>query len=475
MAKNMQRSIIFLFILLLMHGCVSVPSADLATARDSVGSDEIVTEALETGEWAVGDFPDRDWWKGFEDPTLSSLIEQALESSPTLLKAESKLKAAYQVALQVKSKLFPMINFSAEDIWTHLSRYGILRGFIPQVYPTVMNGTKLGLNFSYEFDFWGKNRDLFRAALGQAAADSAERLQAELVLTTSIAYTYAETQLLLRKRNLIQEMESNLQEIKAIRVKRKALDNGIIQLQAESSSLDTAASLVEIEQVIAAHIHKLKALSGQNQDAPLEVVYRPLNPLVLALPENLSLDLIARRPDLMAQKAKMESAAREISAAKTDFYPNINLAAFFGLDSFFWDKLFLKKSYSGYLAPALHLPIFTAGRLRAQLREKVDRFNEEVHAYDELIIQAAQEVADAITNIHRFHKENEVRNQSLAVVQKQFDMTTRRMQNALDDRITYLNAKNALLEMELTLTEVEYGKQLAAIDLIRVLGGGFHE
>ncbi len=471
----MQRYILIFLALLLVHGCVSVPSADLANARESVGCDQIVADALDTGEWDRGGWPDRDWWKGFEDPTLSSLIESALEFSPTLLKAESNLKSAYQVALQVKSKLFPTVAFDADDNWQHVSRYGVLRGFIPQVYPPVLNETKLGLNFNYEFDFWGKNRALFKAALGQADAEFAERLQAELVLTTSIAYTYAETQLLLKKRALLQKMENNLNEISAIRIKRKAIDNALIQLQASSNSLDTAASLVQIDQVIAAHIHKLKALSGQNQDSEIEITSRALNPLVLALPENLSLDLIARRPDLIAQKARVESASKEISAAKTDFYPNINLSAFFGLDSFFWDKLFTKKSYNGFVAPALHLPIFTAGRLKAQLSEKVDRFNEAVYAYDELILKAAQEAADAVTNIHRFCKETEVREESQQVVRKQFELTERRMQNAIDDRISYLNAYNALIEMELTFTEVEYGKQLAAIDLIRVLGGGFHE
>jgi NodT family efflux transporter outer membrane factor (OMF) lipoprotein len=471
----MQRYIITLIILVLAHGCVSVPATDLAMARDSVCCDQVVSEVLDMGGWATGEWPKRNWWEGFEDPTLTSLIESALESSPTLLKAEMSLKAAYQEALQFKSKLFPTVNFDAADTWQHLSRYGLLRGFIPQVYPPVVNGTVLGLNFNYEFDFWGKNRALFKSALGKADAEIAERLQAELVLTTSIAYTYAETQLLLKKKGLLEKLESNQKEIEAIRIKRKALDNAIIQLQATANTLDTTAAIIEINQSIKVHIHKLKALSGQTQDAPLEVSYRPLNPLVLTLPDNLSLDLVARRPDLMAQKGRVESASKKISAAKADFYPNINLTAFFGLDSFFWDKLFLKKSYNGSLSPALHLPIFTAGRLKAQLMEEVDKFNEAVYAYDELVLKAAQEVADAISNIYRFHKEGQVRDQSLQVVKKQFELTERRMQNALDDRIDYLNASNALIEMELTFTEVEYGKQLAAIELIRVLGGGFHE
>lgn len=432
-------------ILLLLHGCVSVPSHDLATVRESVGCDQIVEDAMATGDWSKGDWPDREWWRGFHDLALNGLIEKALESSPTLSRAEENLKAAYQVALQKKSKLFPEIGFEGEDDWQHLSRYGLLRGFIPKVFPAVVNELRLGLNFMYEFDFWGKNRDLFRAALGQADAFYAEQLQAELILTTSIAYTYAELQLLLKKKNLWQEMVANDKEIESIRVRREetAIDNALMVLQATTHTLNAEASLIELEQEIATHIHKLKALAGLDQDADIEIHFSPLAPLVVALPENLSLDLIARRPDLIAQKARLESAAKQISAAKTDFYPNVKLGAFLGLDSFFPSKLFSAQSYSGIFDPAIHLPIFTAGRLRAQLQEKVADYNEAVHAYDALILQAAQEVADSFTNLYRYHKEIAVRQQSLQVVQKQSDLTERRFQHAIDNRITCLNMKKA--------------------------------
>jgi NodT family efflux transporter outer membrane factor (OMF) lipoprotein len=473
----MGRYRYYLGILILLHGCVSVPQSDLATYRESVGCDRIAETSLAAGDWSRGDWPDREWWKGFGDAALNELIEKALGASPTLAKAENSLKAAYQVALQKKAKLFPEVNFDADSDWQHISRYGLLRGFIPKVFPAVVNEIKLGLNFTYEFDFWGKNRDLFRAALSQADAFWAEHLQAELILTTSIAYTYAELQLLLKEKTLWQEMVSNLKEIERIRLHRQeqALDNALTHLQASSDTLNAEASLVEIEEKIAAHMHKLKALAGLDQDAELQFTFRPLKSLVVALPENLSLDLIARRPDLIAQKARLESAAKQISAAKTDFYPNVNLGAFLGLDSFFPNHLFSLKSFSGVLDPAIHLPIFTAGRLRAQLDEKVADYNDAVQSYDTLILQAAQEVADSLTSLYRYHKEISVREQSLQVVQKQSDLTERRLHHAIDDRITFLNSKNAVLEMELTFAEVAYGKQLASINLIRALGGGFGE
>ena len=150
-----------------------------------------------------------------------------------------------------------------------------------------------------------------------------------------------------------------------------------------------------------------------DQDAELQVEARPLNSVVFEVPENLPLNLIGRRPDLIAQKARLEAAAKEINAAKTHFYPSFNLRAFAGLESVFWSKLFSADSYFGALQPALNLPIFNAGMIKANLMGKVAEFNEAVASYDALILKAAQEIADILSTIDRFEKEAGIRELSL--------------------------------------------------------------
>ena len=205
-----------------------------------------------------------------------------------------------------------------------------------------------GLNFSYEFDFWGKYRMLFDAALGRTVAMAAEKMQAELILTTSIAYVYSELQMLLRKRELLARIEENQSAVERIRGRRQryALDGATESLTSRTNQLDAAAPLVEIESEIEIHTHQLKALTGLGQDVELEIPYRAKAALRVSIPECLSLDLMARRPDLVAQKWRMEAAAKEIGAAKTDFYPNINLTALVGIETIFTSKLFISKSYS---------------------------------------------------------------------------------------------------------------------------------
>ena len=465
----------FFWLLLLLAGCAPIPDHDTARISESFHFNTALNEAMETGDFASGDWPSKSWWEDFKDPTLTKLIDAALCLSPTLKKAEARLKAAAQFALQKRAKLFPEVDFDPSDNWQHLSRNGFFREFAPTI-PAVVNDVVIALSFSYEFDFWGKNRDLFKAALGQAAALAAEKNQVELILSTSIAYTYAELQFLLCKQFVLQQIETNTQSIMDLRALREAhaLDASIPTLDSQFNTLDVQTELVAVNQQIQQHLHKLKALSGLGQDEVLNIEYQPLNPLVMALPKELCLDLIARRPDLVAQKARVEAAAKEISAAKTDFYPDVNLMAAVGFESVVWSTLFHKRDYAGNLNPAIHLPIFTAGRLKAQLMEKVEIFNQAVFGYNELILQTAQEIADNLSDLILIQKQIDLRKRSLYTTQEEAELTLWRAKHALDDRLTLLNAQNVVLRSKLTLAELEYGKQLSGILLIRSLGGGFH-
>jgi NodT family efflux transporter outer membrane factor (OMF) lipoprotein len=463
-------------IFLCAFGCTPQPKDKLATLSTSSECNSVVQDALKTDLFSLGDWPSKEWWRDFEDPVLNWLIEAGLHTSPTLKRAESRFKAAAQVALQKKALLFPEVAFDADTDWEHLSKDGFFRAFAPTI-PPVVNDINLGFSLRYEFDFWGKNRSIFKAALGEAVAYAAETASAELMLTTSIAYTYAQLQFLLYKERLLEKLLFNQELITGIRIKRKenALDTKLLPLGTEANTLQTLARLVEVRKQSLLELHRLKALTALGQDNALKIEYFPLNPLTLTVPSNLSIDLISRRPDLTAQRARVEAAAKLIHVAQTAFYPNVNLMAFVGLESVHWSTLLRGKNYSGSLEPAIHLPIFTAGRLRAGLEEKASLFNEAVFAYNELILQVAEEVADRLTDLMLLQEQIEIRKSYLRTGQDEAALTQRRFAHAIDDQLALLDAKNVVLERELLLAELEYGKQLAGILLIRALGGGYHE
>jgi NodT family efflux transporter outer membrane factor (OMF) lipoprotein len=465
MQREMHRWLLLLIVLL--HGCVTIPNHELAESYDSAHLD--VEESFDQDHWPVAE-----WWKTYEDPTLTFLIETALAENPNLKMTEARFEAAHQVSKQRWATLFPEITFDPNNNYEHFSKYGFFRQVAPTV-PPIVNDVTINLNYHWEIDFWGKNRNLFRAAIGEMNAQFAEVQASKLMLATSIAYTYAELQFLLRKKEILKQKVSHDTDYLSIREKREkhALDTSQDILQAKSDQLDIEAQLASLETQIQTDIHELKALSGLGQDTKLEIALRPLKPSIPSLPANLSLDLIAHRPDLAAQKQRMEAAARRIDAAKTNFYPSFNLIGYAGAEVIHWRDLFKAASFDGSLEPAIHLPIFTAGRIRAELYEKVQEFNEAVQDYNDLILHAAQDVADRITSLNQIVKELTVRKQAFEVISKLEQITSRRIQHSLDTELDLITIQNRLLDEELLLANLETGRELANILLIRSLGGSY--
>ena len=135
--------------------------------------------------------------------------------------------------------------------------------------------------------------------------------------------------------------------------------------------LEAQQQLLSIEKEIETDKHLINILVGVGPDEPLEVdIILPPLPKSLSLPSNLSIDLLSRRPDLMTQIWRVESLGHEVGAAKADFFPDINLRGFAGLESVLYSTLFQGNSKTQGLQPAIHLPIFTAGAIRANIRAK---------------------------------------------------------------------------------------------------------
>ncbi len=466
-----------LFVLLALNGCVSIPKHELADKNASASCSSSLDEALSSGQFIEGGWPNANWREMYKDEHLNTLIQTAIQKNPNLMRTEARLKAAYQGALQKRARLFPEVDLDGDTNWQSFGQNSFFRSLGPAV-PPVVNQIDLKLNFSYEFDFWGKNRSLFEAALGQAKAAEAERAQSILILTTSVAYTYFQQQLALIELEILEKLEKNKEQLQTLVEARQlfALDNAIQQLDADRVVLDSQSMVIEAEQEIRLQTHKLKALTGVGQDAgwdsPSMVCSQELE---LALPKTLSLDLLSRRPDLMAQSWRVQAAAKEIGAAKADFYPNVNLLAFAGLESLKFSTFFERHSSMSAVTPAFHLPIFTAGRLKAQLMEKVAIFNEAVYGYNDLILQAAQEVADTVTIMIKLQELIETQAKTVETIRSKYNLTQQRFEHGIDTVLDLLLAENQLLKEQLTLIELHYSKKLSSIKLIQALGGGYGE
>lgn len=470
----------FLFLILFVSGCGHVPKNDLAQVFSPIELPETSETVLAREFFEEGGWPTEQWWEMFEDPQLNHLIELALEQSPTLQKALAKVAEAEQEAKKERATLFPRLDFNAEEQWEYFSKNGFVRSFYPTmpgvVVPATTNQLDLTLNFQYEIDFFGRNRSRFYAALGRARAERAEAKQATLILTTLIAQTYIELQTKQIQKEILEEQLETRDDLLYLTTSRNTygLDGEIPVLEKTQNLYDIEQTLISLEKEISLDRHMLSILVGLGPDA--NIAPEPMTALFerpFPFPSDLSSDLLARRPDLTAQIWRVEAAAKEIKAAKADFYPRVNLLAFAGLESLSFNQLFKISSKQGALDPAIHLPIFTGGLLTARLKEKVALFNEESYRYNELLLRAAREVADQVVTLTASHDTLSRQLDLLDVATDQTILQFSRYKEGVNNFLSVLEKQENLLQERYYLFSYQRDYLLSVLTLIKALGGGY--
>jgi NodT family efflux transporter outer membrane factor (OMF) lipoprotein len=195
----------------------------------------------------------------------------------------------------------------------------------------------------------------------------------------------------------------------------------------------------------------------------------------LVLPENLPADLLARRPDIAAQRFRLEAAAAQIGATKADFFPNVNLTAFVGFaaTSLAGVNLFTGGSRVAGVGPAVHLPIFDAGRLRANLRGRYGEYDAAIEQYNQTLVAALRQVADQVAGVRAVKQQLAHQAVALAAADDAHRLTLDRYRAGLTSYLDVLVNEERLLTERMNEVRLR-GRNLAlAVDMVRALGGGY--
>lgn len=476
MCRFLRKEWFFASLLFLSSCCISLPkhqqTENLITPPCL---SESIEESLTTPFFAVGEWPSPFWWEMFNSSELNALIAEALACNPTLEESQRRVEYAKQNAVIERALLFPLITFNATADYSYLSHNGLYRALNPNI-PLNANLIDLTLSFNYEFDFWGKNRNLFYAALGEEKAKEAELAQAQLVIATAVAQVYFALKTNLLRKELYEKyvkVRADTFQLQAL-LEENALLSKLEPLLAEENYLEILQKLEAIDAEIAEDRHLLNILRGVGPDECLAVdAELPPLPEALVLPCDLSLNLIARRPDLMAQMWKAQALAHEVGAAAADFFPNINLAALIGLESVSYSRLFQSHSKTFGITPALSLPIFTAGAIRANVRGKKALFDAAIFEYNALVLQSAQEVADVLTFAKLVNEQKQEQEKVVRNAMERYALTVLRYSKGLNNLINEYRIKEEVLDKQLQEIAYTYYQYLAVIKLIKALGGGY--
>src|SRR5262249_38198894 len=421
-----------------------------------------------------GPWPTDAWWSLYDDPQLNGLIAEALAGSPSIAVAEARLRRAQATVQIQRSTELPQIAGNAA-ISEQKQSYNYLSppAFTPQGWNDY---GRASLDFSWELDFWGKNRAALAAATSDANAAQADAAQARLTLSTAIASAYAE---LAHEYLVLDTAQSALTvRTQTADLFRNRLENGLETRgsvrQVEARRAAAEADVLSLEEQIALQRNRIAALMGAGPDRGLTINRPHINVTRdLTLPSELAADLLGRRPDIIAARMRAEASAQRIKQARAAFYPNVNLAAFVGVQSLTLDMLTKSGSSIGSAGPAVTLPIFTGGRLRGQYRGAEADYAEAVANYERTVVQALQEVADAAVSQRALAPQIARIGDAVQAAQDAWRIQNNRYEGGLATYLDVLNAQDYLLSNLRTQADLRSRALSLDVALIRALGGGY--
>ncbi|EZP73338.1 NodT family efflux transporter, outer membrane factor (OMF) lipoprotein [Sphingomonas paucimobilis] len=474
---------------MLLSACAATP--DLGP-KPELRSAQSVAASQSLGQESASSWPADGWWKVYGDTQLDQLMEEGLRASPDMAAAGARFRQAAAAAREAGAALLPSADLDASAAATRQSyNMGLPKDFVPQGW---LGTGRIALDLAFDLDLWGKNRAALAAATSQAEAARIDARQAQLVLTTTLADAYAELSRLYDQRDIQQrtlEIRSSSQKLVSDRQRNGLETRGSVR-QADATVATAQAALAAIDQSIAVRRHQIAALIGAGPDRGLSIERPRLNNLAAAgLPADVTTNLVARRPDIAAALARAEAAAKRIKVARADFYPAIRLSALAGIQSLgyntdsnflnptetgprpFTDTLFSKDSLFGTVGPAISLPIFHGGAIRARYRGARGAYDEAVAVYDKTVLGAYQEVADAVSGRRNLERRLAAARTALAASEEAYGIAQKRYRGGLFTFLDVLNVEDQMLAARQSVAELEASAFTLDIALIRALGGGF--
>jgi NodT family efflux transporter outer membrane factor (OMF) lipoprotein len=413
------------------------------------------------------------WWALYRDDDLNAMEKQLVVNSPDLAAAFARYQQARALADQSRSSLFPTVSANGSAIRNRQSDMAPLRVRGPNS-PNDYSAYALDAQINYEFDLWGRVRNLVEAGKANERAAQADLESARLSLQAQLADTYIALRGLDREVKLLEDSVTAYQKALDLTVQRH--DGGI------ASGLDVARAQTQLEstrsqvkQTIAQRAlteHAIAALVGESASrysiAP-RLVDVPLPKIPIGLPSTL----LQRRPDIAAAERRMAAANAGIGVAKAAYFPQITLSAILGYESTAFGELVRSPNTFWAWGPSLALTLFDAGRRDAEVRRTQAVLDENAANYRGVVLAAFQQVEDNLALLNHYRTAAEAERAALAAAQKSLGYATDRYREGAVNYLEVVTSQTDALQAERNALDLETRERRASVQLIRALGGGW--
>ena len=412
------------------------------------------------------------WWTALGDKQLDHLIDQALQDSPSLKLAQARLLKAQAQSGVANADRGPQVNGQVDATRQLFTQNGMVP---PPLGGTVQNTGTINLNAGWELDFFGRQRAALDATIGIVRATEADAQAARILLATEVARQYInlarlQSQADIAERALAQRTET----LALVRDRVQAgLDTQLELRQSEGGLPQSRQQIAALEEQIALSKNALAALAGNLQLASTITAPRIAALSSLAIPENLPADLLGQRADITAARWRVEAADKDIAYAKTQFYPNVNLVAMVGLNSIGLNHIFEGNSKQWAVGPAIRLPIFESGKLRANLQGKTADYDAAVEQYNSRLIDAVHQVADQIVSSRAIVQQQHEQALAQSASENAYDIARSRYQAGLSSYLQVLSAETNVLAQRKQAADLSARALDNQVQLTHALGGGY--
>jgi len=433
----------------------------------------LVPQAVNTSTQAdTAVFPQQRWWQAFGDTQLDDLITQAIAHNPSLKVAQSRMLQAQAAVSVADSVRYPQVNATAQSTRERLSANSI--------YPPPLGGSTVSMNSamvsaSWQFDWFGKQRAVLEAALGQARAAQADTQAAQVVLAAGVAQQYFSLARLQTQQQIKQRLLQHSEQHEQLINQRVAagLDNALVQHQSQAAVPQIRRDLAALDEQVAIARHALAVLIGAEPQVTDQLTaHLPLN-LQAAVPADIPAELLGHRADVVAARWRVESELQSVHEATAAFYPNINLTAFVGFEAIGLSQWLRADSRTLGAGPAISLPIFDAGRLRAQLQGRTAQMDIAIESYNATVLNALREVADKLASWQALQTQLQAQMSTMTQLNAAYALALARYRGGLSNYLVVLDADNAVLQQHSTLIDLQARACDVNAGLMLALGGGY--
>ncbi|NCU66280.1 efflux transporter outer membrane subunit [Acidovorax sp. 210-6] len=414
------------------------------------------------------------WWRALGDSQLDALVERALQDNPSLAVGRARLAQAVALSQVREAANGPQATLGVDFSRQHYTAHGLVPA------PVAGNSYSTGniqASLSWSPDFFGQHAAELEAALGQARAAQADAAAAANLLAANVARAHVGLARLLAQRAVAERALAQRQEQVSLTQQRvgAGLDSQVELTQSQAAVPDARTQIEALDEQITLARRQLAVLSGQAPGALAGLTPRldALQPP--AVPPTLGTDLLGRRPDVVAARWRIEAATQGVAVARSEFYPNVNLTAFVGLNALGLDRLFNAGSRQLGVAPALRLPIFDGGRLRAQLGGRQAELDMAIAQYNGAVLDAAREAGDALASIASLARQQEQQAEAAASAEKAYRFAQERYRAGLGTYLVVLSTESQVLAQRRLAVDLRARQLDTRIALMKALGGGWQD